>query len=97
MKNFLASDDMNCDDDITEELLDKSNEAATEFLDNTIFPLMDDFESNNDNPDYVPGIASFMLYVYLIEHLSENGWSADELKQTIDEFSSESNANRVLH
>jgi hypothetical protein len=93
MKTTTPDDDF---DDISDELLDKSNEAASEFLDDTIFPLMYDFE-HGDNEEYIPGVASFMLYTHLIEYLSENGWTANELKQAVDEFANQFFKNKTLH
>jgi hypothetical protein len=97
MKSTVQVSDFEADDEITEEALDASNEAATEFLEEIILPLLDQFESENDNENYVSGVASFMLYANLIEHLTESGWSTEELKKAIDEFSTESITNRTLH
>ena len=97
MKN-VAELSVDTEDDTPEDWqIDKSNELATEFLDKEVIPLIDDFEFENDDEHYVPGVASFMLYIKLIEHLSTNGWTLDELKQAVDEFSLEHGYNNTLH
>ena len=97
MKNInnLVAD---IEDDSPEDWqIDKSNELASEFLNNDIIPQIDEFEFENEDEHYVPGVASFMLYIKLIEHLSKNGWTLDELKQAVDEFSLEHGYNNTLH
>lgn len=87
MKN---NPDLVMDEDTPEDWqIDKSNELASEFLENDIIPMMDEFEFENSDEHYVPGVASFMLYIKLIEHLSKNGWTLDELKHAVEEFSTE--------
>lgn len=75
--------------------LSKSNEAASEFLEEVIIPLVDQFEFENEEEHYIPGVASFLLYIRLVESLSQNGWSIEELKQAVDEFSSEDMSNYI--
>ena len=75
--------------------LSKSNEAASEFLEEVIIPLVDQFEFENEEEHYIPGVASFLLYIRLVESLSQNGWTVEELKQAVDEFSSEDMSNYI--
>lgn len=75
---------------------DYTNHVVDEFLEETIIPLMDHFDFANSDENYVPGVASFTLFTRLIETLSLNGWTVDELKQAVEDFSAMAGA-EVLH
>lgn len=65
---------------------DYTNSMVEEFLEQDIIPKLETFDFNNPDENYVPGVACFTLYTRMIEILSENGWTQDELKNAIDDF-----------
>lgn len=65
---------------------DYTNNVVEEFLNDKILPALESFDFENNDENYVPGVASFTLFTRIIELLVENGWTADELKQTIEDF-----------
>jgi hypothetical protein len=64
-----------------------SNEMANDFIEEEIFPLLDEFDYNNENSDYIPGIATFCLFAKLCIQLMGEGYSVEELKSVVDDFS----------
>lgn len=70
---------------------DYTNNLVEEFLESTVMPLMENFDFPTDDENYIPGVASFTLFTRLVSILSENGWDAEQLKNTVDEFCNESN------
>jgi len=64
-----------------------STEAASQFLDSQLLPQLDEFDWGNNHEDYVPGVASWGLYMKLIHRLLQSGFSADEMRQVIDDLS----------
>lgn len=63
-----------------------SNEMAHSFINDHIFPVVMEFDYNNPNEDYVPGVAIFGLFYKLVETLLIEGFDSDQLKEVIDEF-----------
>lgn len=66
---------------------DISTDLSADFLDNTLMPMLDEFDYGNDNPDYIPGVASFGLFIKLVQALIEDGFTQEQLVETIQEFS----------
>jgi uncharacterized UBP type Zn finger protein len=73
---------------------DYTHHIAEEFLDDDILPKLEKFDFENNDENYVPGMACFTLYTRMIEILVDNGWSPEELKKAIDDFG---NMVEVLH
>lgn len=65
---------------------DYTNNIVEEFLSTEIVPVLEKFDFQNKDENYVPGVASFTLYTRLIELLVENGWTSEELKEAINDF-----------
>lgn len=63
-----------------------SNELANQFVEGEIIPLLEEFDYNNENGDYIPGIATFCLFAKLIIQFIGEGYTAEELKKIIDDF-----------
>lgn len=65
---------------------DITAELSTEFIDATLMPMLDEFDYNNPSEDYVPGMATFGMFTKLIQVLLEEGFTPDQLKESVDEF-----------
>lgn len=64
-----------------------SNDLANHFVEEQLLPLLDEFDYNNECDEYIPGIATFCLFAKLLIQLMNEGYSVDELKNIVDEFS----------
>jgi hypothetical protein len=85
----------NQENDITSEVdeagyedweFDYTNNIVEEFLEDDILPRVEKFDFENEDENYVPGVACFTLYTRMIEILIDNGWTQEELKNAVDEF-----------
>lgn len=85
--NFDTADEIDSEDSYEDWEFDYTNNAVHEFLEETILPAIENFDFNHNDENYVPGVASFTLFTRMINILLENGWTADELKNAVDEFS----------
>lgn len=75
-----------------EELIDEKSEAeqyessadlATDFIYDTLMPLLDSFEINNEDPDYIVGMATHGLFVECINRLGELGYTEKDLRKEL--------------
>lgn len=64
-----------------------SNELANHFVEEEIYPLLEEFDYNNESSEYVPGMATFCLFAKLCIQLMGEGYTVDEMKDLIEEFS----------
>lgn len=64
---------------------DLSTDAALDFLDEELFPLLDEFDYENEADGYVPGTAAFVLLIKIVQRLYEEGFTKEELIQMVDE------------
>lgn len=87
MKAEIIVEDDNTVDEYDDYQYEISNELANHFVDDEIFPLLQEFDLNNENSDYVPGIATFCLFAKLCIYMITEGASVDELKKMVDDFS----------
>ncbi len=68
------------------EQIEKSALLACDFIYDTLLPLLDEFENDNDDPEYIPGIATHGLFVALIQELADLGYTQKDLnKPCIDQ------------
>jgi hypothetical protein len=65
------------------EQIENSALVACDFIYDTLLPLLDEFENNNDDPDYIPGIATHGLFVALIQELADLGYTQKDLNKEI--------------
>ena len=68
------------------EQIEKSALMACDFIYDTLLPLLDDFENDNDDPDYIPGIATHGLFVALIQELADLGYTQKDLNKEIKTY-----------
>lgn len=67
-----------------------TTELAHDFIDSDIMPMLEEFDFNNPSEDYIPGVATFGLFVRVVGSLLLEGFSTEQLKEIIDDFSIES-------
>ena len=74
--------------DTAEEVEQIENSAllACDFIYDTLLQLLDDFENDNDDPDYIPGIATHGLFVALIQELADLGYTEKDLRKEIKTY-----------
>ena len=78
------------------EQIENSALLACDFIYETILPLLDDFENDNDDPDYIPGIATHGLFVALIQELADLGYTQKDLNKEIKTYMNTS-VGEVVH
>ena len=78
------------------EQIEKSALMACDFIYDTLLPLLDDFENDNDDPDYIPGIATHGLFVALIQELADLGYTQKDLNKEIKTYMNTS-VGEVVH
>jgi hypothetical protein len=65
---------------------DYTSNIVEAFLEDDVLPKLEAFDFENNDENYVQGMACFTLYTRLIEILIESGWTKDDLKKAIDDF-----------
>ena len=65
------------------QLIEDSVVLASDFLEETILPMLEKFEFENDDPDYVPGMAIHGLFVEMIARMVEAGYTEKDLRKEI--------------
>ena len=65
------------------EQIENSAVLACDFIYDTLLPLLDEFENDNDDPDYIPGIATHGLFVALIQELADLVYTEKDLRKEI--------------
>lgn len=63
---------------------------AGEFINDVLLPQLDEFENENDDPDYMTGMATHGLFVELIQRMAEMGYTARDLRREIKIYLTES-------
>ena len=71
-------------DDYQHEL---TNELANNFVEDDILPLLEEFDYNNECSEYIPGVATFCLFARLVIQFLNEGYTIEDLKKIIDDFS----------
>lgn len=67
-----------------------TTELAHDFIDETVMPMLEEFDFNNSSEDYIPGVATFGLFIRVVGSLLLEGFTTEQLKEVIDDFSVES-------
>lgn len=78
----------NSKEEMTEEekeiwQFEHSVEIAEDFLIETLLPQLDEFETNNEDSDYIPGTAMHGLFIEMIMCLGAMGYTEKELRKEI--------------
>lgn len=56
---------------------------ADEFINDELLPLLDEFESDNQDDDYIDGAATHGLFVALIFRMAELGYTEKDLRKEL--------------
>ena len=78
------------------EQIEKSALLACDFIYDTLLPLLEEFENDNDDPDYIPGVATHGLFVALIQELADLGYTQRDLNKEIKTYMNTS-VGEVVH
>lgn len=65
---------------------EKSMEDAQDWMDNEVIPSIIDYDFENDDPDYVPGTATYGMFCNMAVMLVEVGYTKEELIQIVEEM-----------
>jgi ribose 5-phosphate isomerase len=68
------------------EQIEKSALLSCDFIYDTLLPLLEEFENNNDDPEYIPGVATHGLFVALIQELADLGYTQRALNKEIKTY-----------
>mgnify|MGYP000338923840 FL=1 len=68
------------------EQIENSALLACDFIYETLLPLLDEFENDNDDPEYIPGVATHGLFVALIQELADLGYTQRDLNKEIKTY-----------
>ena len=68
------------------EQIEKSALMACDFIYDTLLPLLEEFENDNDDPDYIPGVATHGLFIALIQELADLGYTQKDLNKEIKTY-----------
>jgi len=60
-----------------------SAEVASDFIHDTLLPQLDEFEMNNDDHEYMTGMATHGLFVELIQRMIAMGYTEKDLKKEV--------------
>lgn len=73
-----------------------TTELAHDFIDETVMPMLEEFDFHNPSEDYIPGVATFGLFIRVVGSLLLEGFTNEQLKEVIDDFSVE-NIDDIVH
>jgi hypothetical protein len=62
---------------------DYSIMLACQFIKDKMVPLLEDFEQNNPDENYIDGSATHALFITLVQLLGEIGFTEEELKDEV--------------
>jgi len=68
------------------EQIEKSALMACDFIYDNLLPLLEEFENDNDDPEYIPGVATHGLFVALIQELADLGYTQKDLNKEIKTY-----------
>ena len=68
------------------EQIEKSALMACDFIYDTLLPLLEEFENDNDDPEYIPCVATHGLFVALIQELADLGYTQKDLNKEIKTY-----------
>ena len=68
------------------EQIEKSALMACDFIYDTLLPLLEEFENDNDDPEYIPGVATHGLFIALIQELADLGYTQKDLNKEIKTY-----------
>ena len=67
--------------------IEDSAEVASDFIHDVLLPQLDEFEMDNDDREYMTGMATHGLFVELIQRMIAMGYTEKDLKKELKIFS----------
>jgi ribose 5-phosphate isomerase len=76
-KQILKSDDKEM------QQIEDSVDIASDFIHDVLLPQLDEFELDNDDREYMTGMATHGLFVELVQRMIAMGYTEKDLKKEI--------------
>jgi hypothetical protein len=76
--------------------IENSAKLAAEFIEESILPILTEFEFQNDDEEYMAGFATHSLFAWLVQQLGQMGYTEKELRKEIKLYLNTS-IGQVLH
>lgn len=67
--------------------IEDSADVASDFIHDVLLPQLDEFELDNDDRDYMTGMATHGLFVELVQRMIAMGYTEKDLKKEIKIYS----------
>lgn len=75
---------------------EESGKKASEFLETVLMPVLQEFDYDNEDENYIYGTATFGLFIELVPLLSHLGYSKEDLIDQVAQYI-DFVENRTLH
>ena len=75
---------------------EESGKKASEFIENTIMPIIHEFDYGNEDETYIYGTATFGLFIELLPLLGQLGYAKEDILDQVHQYM-EHEGNRTLH
>ena len=70
-------------DDKELQQIEDSAEVASDFIHDVLLPQLDEFELNNEDHEYMSGMATHGLFVELIQRMIAAGYTEKDLRKEL--------------
>jgi len=67
--------------------IEDSAEVASDFIHDVLLPQLDEFEMENDDREYMTGMATHGLFVELVQRMIAMGYTEKDLKKEVKIYS----------
>ena len=67
--------------------IEDSADVASDFIHDVLLPQLDEFELDNDDREYMTGMATHGLFVELVQRMIAMGYTEKDLKKEIKIYS----------
>ena len=76
-------------DDKSKEMqqIEDSADVASDFIHDVLLPQLDEFELENDDREYMTGMATHGLFVELVQRMIAMGYTEKDLKKEVKIYS----------
>lgn len=91
---------------LTDDLMDDEEREAWEydysimiscqFIKDKLLPLLEEFEANNSDENYIDGSATHALFITLIQVMGDIGFTEEDLKEEVSVYMNSSEG-ETLH
>ena len=67
--------------------IEDSADVASDFIHDVLLPQLDEFELDNDDREYMTGMATHGLFVELVQRMIAMGYTEKDLKKEVKIYS----------